>query len=301
MATCTGIQVNTYDVSNKIVSSDPVTSIVDMGVTSGNKTIEIKGGAIQANMDVRDLGYFDANLEKDEAYKISNLRCEVTKKLYGMSSMGRGPYTLWKSYLNGFPDYMGCLQRVGDLIRFGSHISKSTIRRVIEIENLNGNRIELTIWSDMATSVSGLQINQRSSGSMKQNLGTIPVARYVRRKLMMISRHLCAQITVHRLIKHIGYHFGRHNSLTCFTPETKGLPMQECEQLFRKVESKDPLEIMAELKALDGTKHVFQLHFSPGCKKVALNLFLMMSLIKKTRTSCQSVGTRELLVAPANC
>ncbi|GKB90673.1 hypothetical protein Tco_0962945 [Tanacetum coccineum] len=80
MATCTGIQVNTYDVSNKIVSSDPVTSIVDMGVISGNKTIEIKGGAIQANMDVRDLGYFDAKLEKDEAYKISNFRCGVTKK-----------------------------------------------------------------------------------------------------------------------------------------------------------------------------------------------------------------------------
>ncbi|GKF55931.1 hypothetical protein Tco_0166271, partial [Tanacetum coccineum] len=64
-------------------------------------------------------------------------------------------------------------------------------------------------------------------------------------------------------------------SLTCFTPETKGLPMHECEQLFQKVKSKDPLEITVELKALDGTKH-------------------------KTRTSCQSVGTRELSVAPAN-
>nr|GEX58374.1 hypothetical protein [Tanacetum cinerariifolium]GEX93976.1 hypothetical protein [Tanacetum cinerariifolium] len=42
MATCIGIQVNTYDVNNKIVSSDPVTSIVDMGVTFGNKTTAIK-------------------------------------------------------------------------------------------------------------------------------------------------------------------------------------------------------------------------------------------------------------------
>ncbi|GKA55792.1 hypothetical protein Tco_0754864 [Tanacetum coccineum] len=140
-------------------------------------------------------------------------------------------------------------------------------------------------------------MNQRLSGSMKQNLGTILVAGYVRRKLMMMSRHLRAQITFHRLIKHIDT---TSASLTCFTPETKGLPMRECEQLFRKVESKDPLEITAELKVLDGTKHVFQLHFSLGCKKVTLNLFLMMSLIKKTRTSCQSARTKELSVAPAN-
>nr|GEW17243.1 hypothetical protein [Tanacetum cinerariifolium] len=85
MATCIGIQVNTYDVNNKIVSSDPVTSIVDMGVTSGNKTIAIKGGAIQANMDVRDLSYFDAKLKKDEAYKILNFHCEIIWDVFNES------------------------------------------------------------------------------------------------------------------------------------------------------------------------------------------------------------------------
>ncbi|GJZ10583.1 hypothetical protein Tco_0545342, partial [Tanacetum coccineum] len=151
-----------------IISSVPVTSIVDLDVTSRNKTIEVKvyrkwvstsvsgptsvgiccilidreGGAIQANMNVRDLSYFDTMLEKDKAYRISNLRCEATKKFN---------QTLDNVTSLSFGNYIRCVQRVGDLIRSGNHNTKRTIRRVIEVENVNGNCIERTIWSDMET------------------------------------------------------------------------------------------------------------------------------------------------------
>nr|GEZ77121.1 hypothetical protein [Tanacetum cinerariifolium] len=55
---------------------------------------------------------------------------------------------------------------------------------------------------------------------------------------------------------------------------TKSLHKPECEQLFREVKSKDPLEIPIELKAPEGTKHIFQLHFSPGYKKGRVEFIL---------------------------
>ncbi|GKC12231.1 hypothetical protein Tco_1009013 [Tanacetum coccineum] len=142
--------------------------------------------------------------------------------------------------------------------------------------------------------VSSLQTNQRSSGSMKKNLGTIPVARYVRRKLNgdesvpMCSDHGPQIYPAHR-----------HNEcdLTCFTPETKGLPMHEYEQLLQKVKSK-VLEIPAELKAIHGKKHVFQLHVSHGCKKGRAE-FILNDVFDHEPFAILP-GTSELSVAPAN-
>ncbi|GKA88843.1 nucleic acid-binding, OB-fold protein [Tanacetum coccineum] len=139
---------------------------------------------------------------------------------------------------------------------------------------------------------------------MKKNLGTIPVARYVRRKLNddesvpMCSDHGPQIYPAHRYcFKAIILEDTTSASLTCFTQETKGLPMHECEQLLQKVKSK-VLEIPAELKALHGKKHVFQLHVSHGCKKGRAE-FILNDVFDHEPFAILP-GTSELSVAPAN-
>ncbi|GJU74472.1 DNA helicase [Tanacetum coccineum] len=60
----------------------------------------------------------------------------------------------WKeqegSILFGLPDYIGCLTRVGNIQDVGSlNKTQSKIRR-LDLENLNGDVVELTLWDNMA-------------------------------------------------------------------------------------------------------------------------------------------------------
>ncbi|GJV28187.1 DNA helicase [Tanacetum coccineum] len=47
-------------------------------------------------------------------------------------------------------DYIGCIRGVSDLIPFGDPNKTQSTRRKIEIKNLNGNIIKLTLWNEMA-------------------------------------------------------------------------------------------------------------------------------------------------------
>nr|GEW13015.1 hypothetical protein [Tanacetum cinerariifolium] len=47
-------------------------------------------------------------------------------------------------------NYIGCLIRVGDVQTFGSAASNITVVCKLDIENLNGDVVELTLWDEMA-------------------------------------------------------------------------------------------------------------------------------------------------------
>ncbi|GJS47762.1 nucleic acid-binding, OB-fold protein [Tanacetum coccineum] len=49
-----------------------------------------------------------------------------------------------------FANYIGCIRGVSDLIPFGDPNKTQSTRRKIDIENLNGNIIELALWDEMA-------------------------------------------------------------------------------------------------------------------------------------------------------
>ncbi|GJW88503.1 nucleic acid-binding, OB-fold protein [Tanacetum coccineum] len=83
--------------------------------------IDREGNAIQANMNAADISYFSPLLQDGATYRISNF-------LY----------------------YIGCLIRVGNIREFGSANTSQKTIRTLDIENLNGNVVELTLWDDMA-------------------------------------------------------------------------------------------------------------------------------------------------------
>nr|GEY00268.1 hypothetical protein [Tanacetum cinerariifolium] len=148
--------------------------------------LDQEGTPIQANTSVKDIDYFNAKLEVGLAYRISNFICEPTKAyqqtLDNKTSLRVGKYTSFDSIsATTFPchyfhftsynqletkipkpdknnkmqypvltDYIGCIRSVGDVIPFGDANTTHSKRRKIEIENLNGKIIKLTIWDEMA-------------------------------------------------------------------------------------------------------------------------------------------------------
>ncbi|GJV23706.1 nucleic acid-binding, OB-fold protein, partial [Tanacetum coccineum] len=92
--------------------------ISDLKPGAKNKILEAKGNAIQANMGTGDIPYFESLLKEGSAYRIT--------------------------------DYIGCLTRVGNIQDVGSpNKTQSKIRR-LDLENLNGDVVELTLWDNMA-------------------------------------------------------------------------------------------------------------------------------------------------------
>ncbi|GJX79269.1 nucleic acid-binding, OB-fold protein [Tanacetum coccineum] len=148
--------------------------------------IDREGNAIQANMGKADIAYFSSLLQDGSAYRISKFTCVPTsnyqQNLENETTLRFGRYTSFenipadtfpKHYFNftsynqlgtkmqrqdtmttqkqqTLTDYIGSLIRVGNVQTFGSAGSNLTIVRKLDIENLNGDIVELAIWDEMA-------------------------------------------------------------------------------------------------------------------------------------------------------
>ncbi|GJU06614.1 DNA helicase [Tanacetum coccineum] len=144
------------------------------------------GNAIQANMGKADIAYFSSLLQDGSAYRISKFTCVPTsnyqQNLENETTLRFGRYTSFenipadtfpKHYFNftsynqldtkmqrqdtmttqkqpTLTDYIGSLIRVRNVQTFGSAGSNLTIVRKLDIENLNGDIVELAIWDEMA-------------------------------------------------------------------------------------------------------------------------------------------------------
>ncbi|GJV76883.1 DNA helicase [Tanacetum coccineum] len=151
-----------------------------------SKLIEAEGNAIQANMGTDAIAYFNSILQAGAAYRISHFTCVPASKyqqtLENQTSLKFGRYTKFenipaeeyqKHYFNftaynqlgsrlnqqadplsqnqtTLTDYIGCLTRVGDVERFGRPGGNQYVLRKLDIENLSGDVIELTLWDETA-------------------------------------------------------------------------------------------------------------------------------------------------------
>ncbi|GJU57550.1 DNA helicase [Tanacetum coccineum] len=152
------------------------TTIASLKVGQENCVLEVKNNAVQANMDVNNIDYFDALLKPRTAYRISNFICEKTKPyqptlenkislrfgkittfevLEGKESEFPEHYFEFTAY-NQLPlrvpyrdedskmiypiliDYLGCIRSISDIIPSGD---ANTVQ--------NGNVVEFTMWDDL--------------------------------------------------------------------------------------------------------------------------------------------------------
>ncbi|PWA73449.1 nucleic acid-binding, OB-fold protein [Artemisia annua] len=141
--------------------------------------LPLQGGAIQANVQLWDVKQFDAKLQLDTCYQIQAYGCKRTDKwqrtLENDITLLFGKYTQVTEIQDaGFPkhyfnfaaynqvgqradsrdsiltDYIGILRDVGNIRESGDSMTNRISRRNIEIQNLNGNTITLTLWNEQA-------------------------------------------------------------------------------------------------------------------------------------------------------
>ncbi|GJY08663.1 nucleic acid-binding, OB-fold protein, partial [Tanacetum coccineum] len=141
--------------------------------------LDRQGTPIQANMDAQDTNYFDHLLQLHSAYRITGFSCEQTasweRTLDNPTSLTFGKFITVQEIPNdNFPehyfnfisynelptklnvrnpvltDYIGRVQAVSRLDTLGNATTNRTHRRIIDIQNLSGNIIRLTLWHEMA-------------------------------------------------------------------------------------------------------------------------------------------------------
>ncbi|GJV52664.1 DNA helicase [Tanacetum coccineum] len=141
--------------------------------------LDKKGNAIQANMDLKDRDYFNDLLQLNNAYRISRFKCIQTKiwdrTLPNDTTLVLGKYTSIipisntdfpehhfnfvaynevdrRANMSGAPltDYIGCIYRVSDPVRSGDATRTRRVRRIIDVQNLDGINLPFLIWAEMA-------------------------------------------------------------------------------------------------------------------------------------------------------
>ncbi|GJV50422.1 nucleic acid-binding, OB-fold protein [Tanacetum coccineum] len=151
--------------------------------------VESIGDAIQANMDINNIEHFNPRLKLGDAYRISRFICETTSSyhqtLQNKTSLRFGKITnfeilTWQE--QQFPnhhfkfvsynqlgsrvpyrgenskmvypvlaDYLGCIRSISDALPFENANRSQSFRRKVDIQNLDGNIVEFTMWDDLAT------------------------------------------------------------------------------------------------------------------------------------------------------
>ncbi|PWA91520.1 nucleic acid-binding, OB-fold protein [Artemisia annua] len=163
-----------------VVTDPDDVEVADIQPTDSNKVLEVKGHAIQANVEVIDMRQFDTNMQVNSCYRIQGFRCKKTENrqqtLENNITLLFGKYTRvtplqdegfldhyfnFVSYNELGPcadardsiltDYIGIIRTVGNIKEFGDPTTNRILRKNIEIQNLNGNSVTLSLWNEMAT------------------------------------------------------------------------------------------------------------------------------------------------------
>ncbi|PWA80119.1 nucleic acid-binding, OB-fold protein [Artemisia annua] len=153
---------------------------------SMNAYYTMAGDAIQANMEASEINHFTPILIPGKTYRILDFTCHDTdnwqQTLENRKSLGFSRFTKFDTIpdvgvpahffdfisYNQLPDrvvdpndttrttypvltdYIGCYIRSGNKEKVGSPMKTQSFQRKIEIQNLNGNSIELTLWGQLA-------------------------------------------------------------------------------------------------------------------------------------------------------
>nr|GEV55880.1 DNA helicase [Tanacetum cinerariifolium] len=147
--------------------------------------IDKENNAIQANMDVNNTDYFNPLPQLQMVYRITNFICENTKPYpQTLESLKFGKITSFHALLekqSEFPehhfefiaynqlssrvpyrdensktiypmltDYLECIRSISDIMPFGDANKGQGWLRKVDIENLDGNVVEFTMWDDLA-------------------------------------------------------------------------------------------------------------------------------------------------------
>ncbi|PWA97527.1 nucleic acid-binding, OB-fold protein [Artemisia annua] len=151
--------------------------------------LDKKGGAIQASGQLPDMRQLDTRLQLDMCYRIQGYGCKRTdnwqRTLENKITLLFGRFTQAAPIQDeGFPshyfnfaaynevcrradtrepiltDYVGIIRNIGTIREFGDASTNIISRRNIDVQNLNGNTVMLTLWNELAADFPVARVEQ---------------------------------------------------------------------------------------------------------------------------------------------
>ncbi|GJR63532.1 DNA helicase [Tanacetum coccineum] len=291
--------------------------ISDLAPGAKNKILEARGNAIQANMGKADIAYFSSLLQDGSAYRISKFTCVPTsnyqQNLENETTLRFGKYTSFenipadtfpKHYFNftsynqldtkmqrqdtmttqkqpTLTDYIGSLIPVENVQTFGSAGSNLTIVRKLDIENLNGDIVELAIWDEMAKGFRKEEVDKMPKPVIFA-VSSCKVSEYggILQLLATSATHYYMNPEIPELQElHAQYNFkaflsdqSATSTFTFFTPNGDVMTKHECSELVKKYNNPDPCDFPPEILSLKGHQHIFN-PYNPYCEMGRIDFY----------------------------
>nr|GEV79544.1 nucleic acid-binding, OB-fold protein [Tanacetum cinerariifolium] len=247
--------------------------------------LQLKGNAIQANMDLKDEDYFDELLQLNNAYRIACFSCTPTKKwqqtLDNKTTLNFGKYTRIEPIPNEcFPehyfkfiaynevhakaditdapltDYIGCIHHISDPIISGDATRSRKTRRIIDIQNLDGLNLPFLIWDEMAEKFDMDEYVKMPKPVVIAVSSTWVTTKY---RGLQLSATPATYYYFNPNIPEVHYIIDV-TTLTCFSSEAHTFA-PDCNELVNTTENKDDHCLPYALKQFENTTHIFQYHF----------------------------------------
>ncbi|GJY89426.1 DNA helicase [Tanacetum coccineum] len=179
------------------------------------------------------------------------------------------------------PYYIGCIRGVSDLIPFGDPNKTQSTRRKIEIKNLNGNIIKLTLWNEMAKHFGQADFKKmdqpviiaasscRVSKYKDYQLAASPTTYYYLNPNIPEAQESCAFPDTKKLLRSlsVNFHIKTLKKRSLGTDTVKNTHGTEPSEL-----QADPQKIPPEVLATQGKTSIFQFHFNTFANTVDLTL-----------------------------
>ncbi|PWA35704.1 nucleic acid-binding, OB-fold protein [Artemisia annua] len=255
--------------------------------------LDKKGGAIQAMGQLPDMRQLDTRLQLDGCYRIQGYGCKRTdnwqRTLDNRVTLLFGRYTQAAPIQDeGFPkhyfsfaaynevchradtrepiltDYIGMIRNIGTIREFGDTTTNIISRRNIEIQNLNGNVVMLTLWNELAT---GFPITRLDE--MDQPVITSASSCWAKRHagVIQLSTTPATAIYLNPEIPEADHIEEAYKELVGSTPSMQPRQIQALD-----VEDQGQLQIMTLARIMESASHnITQQHFTTDAVVVKID------------------------------
>ncbi|PWA91805.1 Retrotransposon-like protein [Artemisia annua] len=183
-------------------------------------------------------------------------------------------------------DYIGCYISSGEKETVGDPMRDQMVNRKIDIQNLNGNSIELTLWDDLAETFKKEEIDRlekpgvrftcdgRITGINTSRDWYYPACTSCNLKLE--NNDGIYDCKVHGPIDNPTYRYNFKGyltddtataTITFFTPRANQIVGIDCNSLLSSLQDPDPRNVPQKIQPIIGERHIFQFYYNTTSKQ----------------------------------
>ncbi|PWA75614.1 nucleic acid-binding, OB-fold protein [Artemisia annua] len=180
-------------------------------------------------------------------------------------------------------DYIGCYIQSGEKEEWGNPNKDQIVLRRIEIQNLNRNSIELTLWDDLGENFPKEKIDALEKPVIMA-VSSCKVTRF--RNNLQLASTPATYYYIDPDIPELQQYKAEYNfkvyvndttdtaMMTFFSPKADDIVGIDCEALVNSLSNPSPTEFPEKLLSIIGKTQIFQFHYNTSSKQTTVDFIL---------------------------